>query len=41
MFVWRDFKVNGKLRREKWRKSIFSKYLVGREKKKKVMGPEF
>ena len=32
MFVWRDFKEDGKLRREKWRESIFSGFLVGRGK---------
>ena len=39
MFVWRDFKENGKLREEKWKDSIFSGCLVGRkEGKKKLVG---
>ena len=33
MFVLRDFRKDGKLRREKWRESIFSEFLVGRGKK--------
>ena len=40
MFVWRDFKENGKLREEKWKHSIFTSCLVGRkEGKKKLVGP--
>ena len=34
MFVWRDFREDGKLRRKKWRESIFSECLVGREEEK-------
>ena len=33
MFVWRDFREVEKLRREKWKESIFSRCLVGREEK--------
>ena len=33
MFVLKDFRKDGKLRREKWRESIFSGFLVGRGKK--------
>ena len=39
MFVWRDFRKNGKLRREKEREDVFSRCLVGREgEKKKLWG---
>ena len=41
MFVWRDFREDGKLRRKKSRESIFSECLVRREEeKKKVVGLE-
>ena len=32
-YIWRHFREDGKLRREKWRESIFSGFLVGRGKK--------
>ena len=32
-YIWRHFRKDGKLRREKWRESIFSGFLVGRGKK--------
>ena len=38
MFVWKDFREDEKLRREKWRDSIFSGCLVGRGEGKKVVG---
>ena len=38
MFVWRDFKENGKLREEKWKDSTFSGCLVGRKEGKKKIG---
>ena len=31
MFVWRDFREDGKFRREKWRERSFNGCLVGRE----------
>ena len=42
MFVWRDFREDKKLRREKWKESIFSRCLVGRKgERKKVVGPKY
>lgn len=39
MFVLRDFREDKKLRREKWKESIFSRCLVGRKRgRKKVVG---
>ena len=35
MFVWRDFREDGKFRREKWRERSFNVCLVGRESGKK------
>ena len=38
MFVWRDFKEDGKFRREKWRERSFKGCLVGRGSGKKWVG---
>ena len=40
MFVWRDFKEDGKFKREKWRDSILVVVWSGRGREKKVVEPK-
>ena len=39
MFVWRDFREDGKLRREKWRENLLMGVWLKGERKKIMMGP--